>query len=371
MTRIPFLDPTFPDVADIAEDYASILKRRRFSNGGPLESRFAFELAEWIGPEVKVGVVSNATTGLQLAMASAFHRGRQLVLVPSFTFAAGPLAIRWCGYEPAFFDIRADSWQPDLDDAAQLLARAPRQVAGILLTTTFGVANAEVSRWEELARRHDLPLVIDSAAGFGSEYSGGEPLGARGNCEIFSFHATKTLAVGEGGAISSRDHDLIEKIDRLKNFGFDTSGNATACGTNAKLSELASAIGLRQLSVHRERVAQRRELLRRYMKGLEPLGLAFQPMAEFSAVPFVSVALPSSRERDALAEELRVQGVECRAYYNPPIHQHAVFASSIVSGALSSTVDLAARMVSLPMADELASKDIDFIVDVAGSVVGS
>ena len=63
--------------------------------------------------------------------------------------------------------------------------------------------DSDIDHWERLSDRYEVPLVIDSAAGFGSRYPWGEELGARGACEVFSFHATKSLAIGEGGAVTT------------------------------------------------------------------------------------------------------------------------------------------------------------------------
>ncbi len=228
--RIPFLCPTFPEVDDIAADYAVIVKRRIFSNGGPVEQEFAKELARWVGGRVATSLVSSGTAGIQAAILATFNSERPYVLVPSFTFAAGPLAIRSCGYEPAFLDVEPDSWQPSLNDAHEFLATNADSTAGILLTNTLGVANEGIQAWEALADGYGLALVIDSAAGFGSQYASGEQLGARGTCEVFSLHATKTLAVGEGGAVIARDPELIDRIDRIKNFGFDADRNSVELG---------------------------------------------------------------------------------------------------------------------------------------------
>ncbi len=123
--------------------------------------------------------------------------------MPSFTFVAVAQAALWAGYRPWFIDIDADTWQPSAPSARAVLECSRDRVAGILLANVFGVGNPQVGAWEDLAAQWDLPIVIDSAAGFGSAYADGERLGGRGACEIFSFHATKPFAIGEGGALVS------------------------------------------------------------------------------------------------------------------------------------------------------------------------
>ena len=226
---------------------------------------------------MRVALTANATLTIQLACSARFAADRPFALVPSFTAPAGPLGLAWCGFEPRFVDIDPVSWHPDVRDAERVLAEHPDEIAGILLTTTFGAANTDIGSWEALARRHDLSLVIDSAAGFGSSYPSGESLGARGTCEIFSLHATKPLPIGEGGAVASRDADLIDVIESTKNFGYDRTRRSVRLGTNAKLPELSAALGLRQLEGYPDRLARRRAVLAGYHEQLAPLGVQFQP----------------------------------------------------------------------------------------------
>lgn len=351
-------------------DYAEICARGIFTNSGPFEHRFVKALEDWIGGGTSVAVVSSCTSGIELAVRATFLP-RYMALAASFTFAAGPLALLACGYQPLFLDIDPISWQPSIVDARQALSERAHEVAGILLTTTFGVADPAIARWEALAAEYGLPLVIDSAAGFGAEYPWRERVGRRGTCEVFSLHATKTLAVGEGGVVSSRDPALVASINLLKNFGFDECRRSVSLGTNAKLPELASAIGIRQLTTLSQRLECRRTTLCTYERYLGPLGIAFQPGAQQSAVAFVSALLPTPVHRDALLASLTASGVECRAYYNPPLHRQPVFASSIAASDLRVTEEIAGRIVSLPMSDEFEPADVRRISEVAARALGS
>jgi dTDP-4-amino-4,6-dideoxygalactose transaminase len=370
MKRIPFLTPRFTDPSVVARDYREIFEAGVFSNSGPFEARFAAELERWIGHDVGVAVTANATVGIQLACKTLFHRDRRTVPVASFTAPAVPLALIWSGFEPVLIDIEPQTWQPDLGMTERYLQREGDKVAGILLTSTFGTANAAIDAWEALAMRYRVPLVIDSAAGFASEYPWGEPLGARGNCEIFSFHATKTMAIGEGGAVVSRDHGFIQQINQLKNFGFDDKRISRGLGQNGKLPELAAAMGIRQLDAFKDRLTKRREVLRWYMNGLEPLGCAFQSEGALGVPAFVSVALPSQRHREQLGVELDEVKVGWRAYFDPPIHGHPAFAELQRAGDLAVTDDLSGRIISLPLDEWLTPADVGRIVSAVGCVVG-
>lgn len=367
---IPFLRPTFPPAEMVLEDYRRIVERGIYSNHGPVQRTFADALGQWIGQRSRVLPIASGTAGLELTIRAAFDPDRDQVLVASFTFAATAQAIRNSGYKPVFMDVAVDTWQPSYTQAASYLGKHEQAVAGILLTNTFGVANAEIGEWERLSEQFGLPLVIDSAAGFGASYPWGESLGGRGLCEVFSFHATKTLAIGEGGAVSSRDPAFIERISRMANFGFNDSRVAEIQGTNAKLSELACAIGLRQLEALERRLELRRQILGWYRQGLEPLGWTFQPGASESALPFVSVASDDPSSRSAFFSLLDKQQIEYRDYYNPPLHRHPAFLDCDSVGDLSITEELAGRVTSLPMYDDLPKDDVLGIIHAAELVFG-
>lgn len=364
--HVPFLSPTVPPVEDLVADYRAIIASGVFSNGGRMDRDLVAAVEAWVGGGVFATAVCNCTVGIELAVRATFLE-RPRAIVPAFTFAAGPLALVSAGYTPDFIDVDVDTWQPSLDHARDILERSASEHAGVLLPATFGVANEQVAEWEELAAAHGLPLVIDSAAGLGAEYESGVRLGARGTCEIFSIHATKMVAAGEGGLVTSRDPDLIARLNQAKNFGFGPGRATVRWGTNAKLPELTAALALRQLEALPGRLCARREVQATYEQMLGPLGLRFQPGALHSAPAFVSALMPTERSRDEAIRALSDELIESRMYYNPPVHRHPYFAELAPAGALASTDELCSRIISLPISDGLS---IGVVSRIAGILSG-
>ena len=212
-SEIPFIRPSFPKPAELAEEFGEIVDANWYTNFGPKERQFARALGDYLGPDLHVATVANGTLALIAALHATLGLGTRdrYLLMPSFTFIAVAQAALWAGYRPWFIDIDPDTWQPSAASARAVLERSRDRVAGILLANVFGVGNPQVGAWEDLAAEWDLPIVLDSAAGFGSMYADGERVGGRGACEIFSFHATKPFAIGEGGALVSRDPRLVEQ----------------------------------------------------------------------------------------------------------------------------------------------------------------
>lgn len=328
-----------------------IVQSNWFTNFGPREREFRRRIAQYVGNGTVATTFSNATLALTVAMSQLFGDRRPgYIIVPSFTFAAGAHATRWAGHELLLIDIDSDTLQPSLASAYQAFDSYGDQIVGVLYCNTFGIGGSAVADWEELARKFDVPLVIDSAAGFGSMYPDGEKVGVHGDCEIFSFHATKPFAIGEGGAALTRDQSLADRLISASNFGFSGSHGAQTSGTNAKLQEMNAAIGIRQLQSFEDVLAARRKHLQRYHETVALHVDGRFPANDLqSSVCFASVVLPTSAMRDAVLEELRATGIEARVYYSPPLHRQDLFSQSARIGSLEVTESVHSRILSLPV----------------------
>ena len=218
--RIPFVRPTMPAAHEVGQMFQEIGQANWYTNFGPMEQRFRAGITGYLGRDIGVATVANATVGLIAALAALLPRGDGSagIAVASFTFAAGPQAIMWHGYRPEWIDVDPVSLQPSVDSCERALA-AGASVRAVLLTNTFGIGGADLDAWEALCAREGIPLIIDSAAGFGSRYPDGELLGHRGDCEVFSFHATKPFGIGEGGAIVSHRPEVIERVTCSRTSG--------------------------------------------------------------------------------------------------------------------------------------------------------
>lgn len=361
---IPFIRPRFPASDLIGADFDAIVESNWYTNFGPREREFSTAIAAYIGEGYHAVTFANATIALMALIPAAFGRGdgTRFVIVPSFTFAAGPEAIEWAGYKPLFIDIDPVSLQPDLADAQAAIEA--NDVAGILLCNTFGIGNPAVHEWEQLAASTGIPMVADSAAGFGSAYPDGRRVGSATTAEVFSFHATKPFAIGEGGAILTRDSELAASLTSFQNFGFREGRGAFSLGLNGKLQEINAAIGLRQLVGFDETIRGRQRVLAAYRSGFAALPVRFPTAIEQSSVCFASVLFDDKQQRDAALERLRNAGVEARTYYAPAVHTHPYFASARRSGPLRVTDEVIDTVLSLPVYDMSEAE----VVTVVGAV---
>src|SRR6185369_3387994 len=182
----------------------------------------------------------NATVALEITIRALGLTGE--VLVPSFTFIATAHALQWQQIIPVFCDV---------DPETHCLN--PRSVEKMITPRTTGIIGVhlwgrgcDIGSLSEIARSNGLKLLFDAAHAFGCSYEG-RMIGGFGDAEVFSFHATKFFNTFEGGAVTTNDDDLAEKIRLMKNFGFAGYDQVIYLGTNGKMSEVSAAMGLTSL----------------------------------------------------------------------------------------------------------------------------
>lgn len=327
-----------------------------FSNFGPVHELFAQRLSERFGDGRRVAVpVANATAGLEAVLRALEVRGR--VVVPSFTFAATAQAVLAAGATPLFCDVDPVTWELCPTALEELL---DAQCASAVVTVrAFGLCR-DLAPLESVCARHGVPLIVDSAAALGGT-GPGVPVGHAGVAEVFSLHATKVFAIGEGGVVLCPAR-LAAAVRRAINFGFQ-DGDVVACGVNGKLSEFAAAIGLAALDELQRHIAARRATVARYLRHLAPWlerGIIAAPHAP-GEPPWQT--LPLLLAPDADAEALRQRcvraGLELRRYYHPPLHRTRLFRRYGLGRTLPVTDRLCASMVCMPLHASMKPSLID------------
>jgi dTDP-4-amino-4,6-dideoxygalactose transaminase len=362
---VPFQRPQLPPAEKIESYFARSRAAHWFSNEGPCANLLCDRLASYVSGSLHCVAVGSGTLGLMVALRAAVETqpGRNEVLVPSFTYIASISAILWAGLVPVFVDVAPDHWHLDPQALEAALDERSSRVAAVLACSTFGCAPplAVIKAWEAACQRAAVPLVVDSAAGFGSRDESGRPLGRQGVAEVFSFHATKPLAVGEGGAVFTADPDLAELIAQQTRFGLDDQrALAGVPGLNGKMSEIHAATALAALDGFDEVLMARAHRSAAIRVGLAERGFAFQLGCEDSAWQFVPVLAPNAQVRARVISTAQSAGVQIRTYHEP-LHEMRPLSHYKTVGDLAITRDLGARSLSLPLANDLSEVEVAHI----------
>jgi dTDP-4-amino-4,6-dideoxygalactose transaminase len=360
-----FQRPSLPSAERIERYLDRSRQARWFSNEGPCWRLLSERLAEMA--QAHCVPVANGTLGLMAAIA-AIGDGRRrsavaaTALLPSFTFVASAQAAIWAGMRPRLLDIDSAHWHLDPALLEDEIRHAPTGVGLALAVSTFGTPPPADTRmrWERACRHENIPLVIDSASAFGAVADDGVPVGSQGDVEVVSFHATKPFAIGEGGAVFTRSRALYERVKMAVNFGF-TADRTTGLemGLNAKMSELHAATALAVLDEY-DIILQNRRHHARELRSRAELPVMWQEGCERSTWQFVPVAFASPKERTEAVARCR-DVVEVRTYYDP-IHTMPMFSHLATGrGGVPQTESLCARLLCLPMANDLSPAERDRI----------
>jgi dTDP-4-amino-4,6-dideoxygalactose transaminase len=367
LEALRFQRPTLPS-GEAIERYLALARNERwFSNFGPCAKLLQGRLAE--AADRPCVAVSNATIGLMVVIAALRDEapaGADEALVPSFAFAASAQAAVWNGLRPVFVDVARHHWHLDPEALEAALEARQGRVAVVIALSSFGVPPpaAVRERWEAACKHVGVPLLVDSAAGYGASSEDGVPIGAQGDVEVVSFHALKPVTAGEGGAVFCRDQGLADRVAHLANFAFDEHHQVTRPDAlNAKMSEPAAAIALASLDELEPALAARRERAGQ-MLSLLPVDFERQAHNAYGTWQFVSVATPDAETRTAVLEEGERRQIGIRTYYDP-LHLMPAFADYLRADDLAVTEDLGARMLSLPMAVDLEDAEISAVVEMA------
>lgn len=341
----------------------AMFESRWLSNDGPLVRQFEREVCEYLKVEHCVAMC-NGTIALEIATRALDYRGE--VIVPSYTFIATAHALQWQEITPVFADI--DPVTQVLDPAAVRKMLTPR-TTGILGVHLWG-RPSPVEELQQIADENGLRVMYDASHGFGCTHHG-TPLGNFGECEVFSFHATKFFNTFEGGAVVTNNSELAEKMRLMRNFGFAGYDNVIYPGTNGKMTEISAAMGLTNLRSLDEFVACNLRNYHHYQAALAGVtGISLLEFDESEANNFQYVVLaigPSfGMSRDALVDILHAENILARKYFWPGCHNMEPYRSYYPNAGmlLSNTIKVAEQVLVLPTGSAIGTDEIAEIASV-------
>jgi perosamine synthetase len=292
------------------------------------------------------------------------------VIVPSFTFVASANIVEAAGARCIFADIRLDDLC--LDPAAVEALITPRTEA--IMPIHYAGLMADVPKFADLARRHRLAFIEDSAECLGASVDG-HPPGELGY-GIFSFFPTKNITTGEGGAITLDDETVARRLRTLASHGIDKAEmakfkterpwhrEASLIGYNMRMSQLNAALGVAQLERLDDLNRLRREVARGYRELLGDLpGVVFHdaPPGRTHVYQMFVVRVPAAK-RDALVRGLIARGIGASVHFDPPAHLHRAYAGlDRRHGPLERTEEAARTCVTLPCGPEMTSEDVAYV----------
>ncbi len=326
---------------------------------GPEGAALEKEIAAYVGCQYGIGVASG-TDALRLALtALGIGPGDEVITTP-FTFIATGNTISHTGARPVFVDIDPHTFNID---PAKVAAAVTSRTRALLPVHLFGQP-ADMDPLLEIARRHGLRVIEDSAQAIGAVYHG-RRVGSLGDISCFSFYPTKNLGgYGDGGMVTTNDAALAEKVDVLRRHGGKKKYYHEVLGFNSRLDEIQAAV-LRVKFPHLDDwAARRRQVAARYDALLADVPGVVTPRVLPGVEHVYHQYTIRAQRRDALAEHLKGQGIGTMIYYPVPLHLQTMYADlGYRPGDLPVAEAAAAEVLSLPMYPELTQEQIARVAD--------
>jgi dTDP-4-amino-4,6-dideoxygalactose transaminase len=312
---------------------------------GPEVAAFEAEFAAYTGTPHAIGV-GNGTDAITIALRALGVGPGDEVVVPSFTFYASAEAIPATGATPVFCDIDLETFCVTAETVRAALT--PRTKA-VIVVDLFGNV-PPIAEIEALG----VPVLEDAAQAAGSTTSAGRP-GALAAITTFSFFPSKNLgAFGDGGAITTADAELADRVRMLRFHGSRDKVTYEQLGYNSRLDAIQAAI-LRVQLPHLDRWADGRRAAARHYADAGLGELLTPPTPAPGADPAWHLYVVRDEHADALSASLASAGVESRAYYRTPLHRQPALARFGAGARLPVTDEAARTHLALPMSAVLSA----------------
>ncbi|MFN4160366.1 MAG: DegT/DnrJ/EryC1/StrS family aminotransferase [Stenotrophomonas sp.] len=348
---IPFLDLKAPH-QELQGELDAVWARVRDSGWyilGPEVDAFEAEFAAYCGARHGVGV-ANGLDALHLVLRAMDVGPGDEVIVPSNTYIATWLAVSQCGAIPV--PVEPDPATHNIDPQRIEAAITPR--TKVILPVHLYGQPADLDPILAIARRHGLRVLEDAAQAHGARYKG-QRIGAHGDAVAWSFYPGKNLgALGDGGAITTNDDALADRLRVLRNYGSRVKYVNEVQGWNSRLDPLQAAV-LRVKLAHLDAWnARRAEVAALYLREFADCGVVL-PQVQDWAQPVWHLFVIRHPQRDTLQQRLAQAGIGTLIHYPIPPHRQQAYAGQAwPAQAFPIANQLADEVLSLPMGPHLS-----------------
>nr|WP_238942620.1 DegT/DnrJ/EryC1/StrS family aminotransferase [Planococcus beigongshangi] len=346
-----------PPLDEYIEEIRDLWDSRWLTNSGVKHNGLADALSRYLNVPY-TALFTNGHLALENAIA-AFDLTGEVITTP-FTFISTTHAIVRNGLEPVFCDIESDHFTMD---PAKLESLITDRTSAIVPVHVYGHL-CDVIEIERIAKKYNLKVIYDAAHAFGSAAKG---IGAGnfGDASMFSFHATKVFHTIEGGAVTSKDPQLIERLNYLKNFGINDDGGVESIGGNSKMNEFQAAMGLCNLRYVEDSILKRKMIFERYTENLKGIQGIRLPQAQKDVKPnyaYYPVVFEDYKyNRDEIYKKLADENIFARKYFAPLTNQMVCYQGQYTEAVTPNAEYISERVLTLPLYAELSLETVDEI----------
>ena len=348
---------------------------------GPLIGQFEKVFANYLGVKYAC-MVSNGTAALHLcAMALDIKPGDKIITTP-ITFVASANGFRYQGAEIVFCDIAPNTFLMDLDKLEQILKASPKGTYKAVVPVDFAGYPIDEERLRKLADEYGFAIVVDACHAPGGSFidSKGEKQ-MIGNCKyadftVFSFHPVKHIATGEGGAVTTNNKDLYEKVALCRTHGITKDPTRLEkndggwyyemkeLGYNYRITEMQAALGISQLKRLDWSIERRNEIAKKYDEAFKGtiVKAPFRAEGLVHAFHLYIIQVPAEK-RKGLYDHLRANNVYSQVLYIPAHTMPYYRQFGWKEGDMPVAEDYYSKCLALPMFPTLTYEEQDWIIE--------
>lgn len=352
--RINWYEPRFGE--EELEGVTKVIKDA-YVNEGPKTKEFEKELRDYLGVKY-VLLIANATAGLFLAVkADSIIKGKKdfEVIVPDMTMIATANSVEWAGGKPILVDIEKERTTISVSEIEKKITN---KTTAIIPVHVLGRA-ADMEEIEEIAKKHGLSIIEDSAGALGSRLNG-KLLGTFGKVGCFSLQANKIITSGQGGIVVTNDERYYEVMKRLSDFGRMSNKEFIhqKIGYNLKFNDLSSALGMGQFHKIDKRIEMLKSQRKMYEKELIDLDkVRFFPLRKEEVPLWIDVLVEN---REELVKYLNKNEIYPRKCW-PSIHKNPPYEDQGNDQDFPNSTYLSDNCLWLPNGPAISNEQIVFI----------
>jgi len=331
---------------------------------GPVTAAFEDEFAAYCGVPHAVAV-NNGTAALHAALLAAGVGPGDEVIVPAFTFFATASSVSMCGARPVFADVEPATATIDPADILKRVTKKTKAVIGVHL---YGQP-CDAGAVRDVCDDKGLVFIEDAAQAHGAEYRG-KKTGSLGDLACFSFYATKNLATGEGGMVTTASDEYDARLRRIINHGQSEKYLHTELGYNYRMTDINAAIGRVQLAKLGGFNRRRQENAAYYGTHITAPGLVLPAVAPGRTHVWHQYSLRVTERfplpRDEFMAHLREHGIGCAVHYPIALSRQPFYAGAAIYPVAES---LAASVLSIPVHPNVTDSGRAYVADTINGVI--
>jgi dTDP-4-amino-4,6-dideoxygalactose transaminase len=376
--QVPFHKPYITD-EEIDEVVASL--RSGWITMGPKTVRFEEEFGRYVGSKHAIAV-NSCTAALHLALKAIDLKPGDEVIIPTMTFTATGEVVCYFNAKPVIVDVEEDTHNIDVG----AIERAVTSKTRAIIPVHFAGQPCDMGEIMQFAKTHGLHVIEDAAHSLPAWYRD-EKIGSIGDMTCFSFYATKTLATGEGGMITTESEEWAERIKILRLHGISKDAwkrytgegswyyEVVEAGYKYNMTDIQAALGLAQLRKVEWMWEKRKEIANRYTEAFKNTECITVPSVKpdrISAWHLYVIKLnleAVSIDRARFIEELKMRGVGASVHFIP-LHRHPFYRDTF--GYMTKDFPVAEKLyersVSLPIYPGMSEKEVEYVIESIGDV---